>query len=212
MLIPNGQPANTGLPNEQEFEFSAEELEALDDKAKQAIPTLSAQKKHWREKAVAAQQELEKLKSATPPAPPVVPPTPAPQPQVDQEAVVRKVLMDSKRDEALASLPEDKRTAVKEVYSSLTLGKNIDSVNFGSYMEMAMNAVGVKQRVSTSNRITSAAPGAIPPKSAPGPTPAEIEMARIAGNDPNKVYGKDASLEGLHDAKRFDVANEEEFN
>ncbi len=213
MPIPNGQPDNAGSSNEQDFEFTEEELANLDDKAKQAITSLSAQKKHWREKAKVTEDELKKIKEA-PPAP-ATDPNPAPAstpPQMDPEAAARKVLLEEKLTESLVSVPEDKRAQVEEVYRSLTTGKSINSASFQSYFDMAKSALGVTTRSASSHRITTGAGGAIPPKTHPGPTPEQIKMAQAAGNDPAKVYGPTADLSGLHNAERFIDKNEEEIN
>lgn len=212
MTIPNGSGDTTPSSNEndQDFEFSAEELEALDDKAKQAILTLGAQKKHWRTKAKENEAKIEALKNTPPPVvPPVITQPPV---AADPEAVVRKIIIEDKLKESLASIPEDKRASVTEVYKSLTAGKPVDSATFQSYFGMALNALGVQGRTTSSHQITTGANGAIPPKTPPGPSAEDIEMAKKAGNDPAKVYGPDASMEGLHNAERFIAKNEEEFN
>jgi hypothetical protein len=210
-------PDNTG--KNDEVIISDEELELLDEDTSKKIKTLSAQKKHWREKAVnqasgKSYRELyEESKKATPP--PVTPPANSEVPPVqtvDAEAVARKVAMEMKREEYLGSLPEDKRNTVKEVFNSITTGKELNVQNFNDYMSMACRAVGVETNQNISGRITSFASGSVPPTNKPGPTPEQAELAKKAGLNPDEVYGEKVDYSNMLNAHKFSTDNKDEFN
>ena len=208
--IPNSDPDNTGkndkvLTDDELNNLSEEELRAQ-------LKTVQYQKVHWREKAQKANQDLETLKK--PAAPPEPNPAPTPQPvvqSVDVEAAARKVAMDMKRDEMLTDVPEDKRATVKEFYDSLSTGKQIDVSNIGTYMQAAMRAAGLEVKTGNANKIISSSSGAVPPRTMPGPTPEQIELARKFGQDPAKVYGEKVDTSAMLNPEKFFVEQKKEL-
>lgn len=204
MTLPNGTEDTTSQNNEQEVEISEDELALLDDDTTKKVQTLSAQKAHFREKAKKLEEELkglrEKVKSSE------QPPSPAPassQTPSAEEAAKRAILA-LRVEEDLSQVPDDKKATVKEFYSSLTSGKNLDIASHNTYLEAAKRAAGIVVTQGRSHHIySSAASGSVPPVAPPGPTPEQIRLARLAGNDPNKVYGKEANYSDLHNAERF---------
>lgn len=203
MPDPNLTGDNTP-PSNEDVDLTDDELSLLDEDTLKKVKSLSAQKRHWRKKAEIAEEKIKNFPSTSPaPSAAPVPPVSAPAPQVDVEKAARKAAMDLKREEHLATLPEDKRGTIKEVFDSLTSGKEVTLGNFNSYMTMAMRAAGVEPKSSFSHHITSAANGAVPPVSKPGPTKEQVEMAQKAGIDPNKVYGEKADFSNMLNAHKF---------
>lgn len=121
----------------------------------------------------------------------------------DVEGAARKVAMEIERDKLLASISEDKRDGVKEIFSALTSGKEVSIGNINSFMEASMRAVGIEKRVDSFNRINSSSSGSIPPRAIPGPTEAQIAFAKKVGNDPVKVYGKEVDFSRMANAEKF---------
>lgn len=190
----------------QDVVISDEEKSTLEDTTSSKIETLIHQKKWWREKAQKALQEVNELKAkVTPPpvAPPVSESIPVAQ-SAEVEAVARRVAMEMKRDELLAVFPEDKRGSVKEVFTALTAGKQLDNSNLNVYLEVAARAVGVEMaKMNSANRILSSSPGSIPPRTLPGPTPEQVALAQRLGNDPSKVYDPKLDLSHMANAEKF---------
>lgn len=186
--------------------LSDDELNNLsEEELRKQLKTTMYQKLHFREKFSKADEELQKLKGSNivPPAT-VVPPAPVTTVQpVDHEAVARKVAMDMKRDEMLLGIPEDKRESVKGFYDAISNGKQVDITNIGTYMQAAMGAAGIAPTVNSANRVISSSPGAVPPRTMPGPTPEQVALAQRLGNDPAKVYGKEVDLSGMLNPEKF---------
>jgi hypothetical protein len=212
----NQNPQDTGLDENQlnqEVELSEEEKLNPGEKTSKKISSLIAIKQYWREKALKAIQdaetfkkELDTLKNSTP-TPPTNPPV---NDATAVEVAARKVAMDMRKEEFLTEVPEDKREVVKDFYNSLTAGKEVTIQNFSGYMSAAMRAAGVEQRQFSSHKISTHASGSIPPTQKPGPTKEEVDMARKAGNDPEKVYGEKVDFSNLLNADKF-IDKKEEF-
>lgn len=138
---------------------------------------------------------------------PVPPPAPTPGPALpttpDMESIAKKVLIETERDRMLATLPEDKRESVKEIFTAITANKEVNTINLGSFLEASARAVGVDTRGNNFNKIISGTGGAVPPRSAPGPTKEQIEFAKKLGNDPEKVYGKEVDFSHMANAQKF---------
>lgn len=199
-------PVDITTQNNEEVVVSPEELALLDETTQNKIKSLSAQKAHWRDKEDRARKDLEAYKALHPDTPPLSVPAPitaTPASSLDAEAIARKVMFEEKRDEYLNLVPEDKRNQVQEIFNSLSAGKNLKSSDVASYMDLAKRAVGIVITNNFNHRITTASSGAIPPKTPPGPTPEQIKMARLAGNDPKAVYGDEIDFSNLHGAERF---------
>jgi hypothetical protein len=214
MTILNGSDDTTSQNNEQDVEITADELALVDDDTAKKVQSLSAQKAHFRDKAKKAEDKLKeaeaKLASLQPNTPPPVTTPPVLSGNVEEAAM--RALINLKAQEELGFVPEDRRATVKEFYGSLTAGKNLQASDVNTYMEAAKRAAGITSSGRTHHSFVSSASGSVPPTSAPGPTPEEVEMARRAGNDPNKVYGKEANYAGLYNAEKFIGKKEQEFN
>jgi hypothetical protein len=215
MTILNGSDDTTSQNNEQDVVITDDELALVDDDTAKKVQSLSAQKAHFRDKAKKAEDKLKeaeaKLASLQPVTQPINTP-PQAQASVGVEEAAMRALISLKAQEELGFISEDKRATVKEFYGSLTAGKNLQASDVNTYMEAAKRAAGVTSSGRTHHSFTSNASGSVPPTTLPGPTPEEAEMARRAGNDPNKVYGKDANYSGLHNAEKFIGRKEQEFN
>lgn len=188
---------------ESEVVFTDQEKAAMDTELAKKVATLTAQKIHQRTKREEAEKALNELKTqsmqkAPDPAQSVVVPS-----TVDVAQAAKKVVMDIERDKLIASFPEEKRSSVREIFTALTAGKEVDATNISSFIETAGRAVGVELNVNNSNKIISTSGGNLPPRTPPGPSKEQIGFAKMIGNDPEAVYGQNADFSRLAGADKF---------